>query len=51
MFAPQMTPDSSQPPTPHTIYKSVYVELIKALCSGSKDHSNRVGVIHACALY
>jgi len=35
---------------PHTIYESVYLELIKILCNGAKHHSSGVGVIYACAL-
>jgi len=34
---------------PNRHNESVCVELITALCSGTKIHSNRVGAIYACA--
>jgi len=40
----------SQPATPHAFYHSVYLEVIAAVCNGTKHYSNRVGAIHPCAL-
>jgi len=36
---------------PHACYKSVYLELNRALCSSAKHNGNHVGAIDACALY
>jgi len=40
----------SQPATPHAFYHSVSLEVIAAVCNGTKHYSNRVGAIHPCAL-
>jgi len=40
-----MTPGPSQPPTPSSILKSVYFEVIAGL-----HYNNHDGVIHACVL-
>jgi len=40
-YAAQMISGQLQPLTPHTFHESVYLELVTALCSGAKHHSNR----------
>jgi len=47
---PKMTPGPVQSYTPHIFYDWVCIELMTALCSGAKHHSNHVGATYACVL-